>query len=203
MTLTVPAFVGFLVVTGALIACASSQAGQPLYAEYSLDATEHPESIDCFYACLRSTREEFRDVCLSGCEGVVATTTATPCAPGSRALCRGYRVAEEQTFATAEYDADYDDSGSQAAGLLVELFAAGIDAALSGDGDGNRSSSSAGGSERRSSSSPKARPARRKTSSSSKPNLEKGSGSSKSSVARKSKAGSTLTPILRSKSKRD
>lgn len=202
MTLTVPSFVGCLVVTGALLACASSRTAQPLYAEYSLDATRHPESIDCFYACLRSSREEFRDVCLTRCEGVVATTTATPCAPGSSALCRSYPVDEEHAYATVEYDAEYDDSDGEAAGLLVELFAAGIDAVLSGDG-GDRSSPSTRRSERRSSSSPRARPERRKTSSSPKPNLENNSSSSKSSFAKKSKASSTVTPIVRSKSKRD
>ena len=203
MTLTVPSFIGCLVVTGALLACASSRTAQPLYAEYSLDATRHPESIDCFYACLRSSREEFRDVCLTRCEGVVATTTATPCAPGSGALCRSYPVEEEQAGATAEYDAKYDDSPGEAAGLLVELFAAGVDAALSADGDGDRSSTSTRRSERRSSSSPRARPERRKTSSSPKPNLERNSSSSKSSFAKKSKASSTVAPIVRSKSKRD
>jgi hypothetical protein len=195
MTLTAPSFIGFLLVTGALLACASSRSAEPLYAEYSLDASRHPESIDCFYGCLRSRREEFRDVCLTRCEGVVATTTATPCAPGTAAICRSYRVEEPEPQASC-----YDESDDQVGEVVFDFLVAGVGAALSDD-DQESATKSRSRPERRSSAAPKPRP-ERGASSSPKVKLENSSSSSKSSLATKSKAGSTVTPFLRSKAKR-
>jgi hypothetical protein len=115
-----------------LLGCASTQT---LSAEYALDPQQHPEGIECFYSCLKQTDEEERRFCLSFCEGVEVSVTSEPCAPGSPALCRGYRVPYDELTYAAEMGAaeDYDDEGSEVAGeILGGIFAALIEAAICG-----------------------------------------------------------------------
>jgi hypothetical protein len=127
--------IAILVVTGALLACASSSCPPPRYAQYSLDAAEHPESIDCFYACLEKKGEKARQACFTLCEGVVATTTQTPCSEETPALCRGYVIAESMTC-------DEDD-GEDASGFFDFVVAA-IEAAESDDDDDSDDATSPG-----------------------------------------------------------
>lgn len=96
-------------------ACATASADRQLYAEYALDPSEHPESIDCFYECLRSTYPNFRAACFARCDGVVAVETAMPCDLGSPALCRSYRLPEKEPEST-----DSDDE--TASNLFLDIL---------------------------------------------------------------------------------
>jgi len=147
MTASLARFIGFLFVTATLLACASSRNAEPRYAEYSLDPSGHPEGIDCFYECVASNREAFRDACFARCEGVVATTTPSPCAPGSSTLCRSYEIKEEASCNADHHGDEETDS------FVADLLTAGLTAALSRDRDHEKKSRSASKPKRRSSSS--------------------------------------------------
>src|SRR5262245_40503792 len=95
---------GALLFSSAFAACATASADRQLYVEYALDPGQHPESVDCFYECLRSTYPNFRAACFARCDGVVASETAMPCDLGSPALCRSYRLPEKDPV-----DPDSDD----------------------------------------------------------------------------------------------
>jgi hypothetical protein len=143
MTASLARFVGFLLVTATLLACASTQSAEPRYAEYSLDANRHPESIDCFYECLASSRESFRDACFARCEGVVATTTSSPCPYGSPALCRSYEIEVEESC---------DDDDGEAALAVLDILSLGAEVALDASEAANdRDTSSSRSKSRRSS----------------------------------------------------
>jgi hypothetical protein len=148
MTASLARFVGCLLVTATLLACASTQSSTLLYAEYSLDPIENPEGIDCFYECLASNRESFRDACFARCDGVVATTTSSPCAHGSPALCRSYEIEEEESC---------DDDDGEAAIAVLDILSFGAEVALdaSETASDRETSSSRSKSKRSSKSSPR------------------------------------------------
>lgn len=125
--------IGLLLVTAALLACgASSPCEPPQYAEYSLDATGHPESIECFYGCLPVKGEKQREACFSRCEGVIATTTHSPCSEGAPALCRSYGIAEP----TSDGEGSGDNQAGEVVGeILGFAIRSGIEAASSDDDD--------------------------------------------------------------------
>jgi hypothetical protein len=129
MTATFVQHFGLLVVTAALLACASSHHGERLYAEYSLDASRHPESIDCFYECLRSPREEFQEACFSRCEGVIAIRTPTPCTEGAPTICRSYTVYEPEAE-TAD-----DETGKVVGEIFGLVIKSAVEAAADDDDD--------------------------------------------------------------------
>lgn len=146
-------FFAFLVVTGALLACASAPCGPARYAEYQLDASEHPESVDCFYQCLKKKREASRDRCFAQCEGVVVATTQSPCSDETQTLCRSVAI-EETDVCDGEAEEGDGEAVAEIFGFVIE---SGLKAATDDDDDDDDSGSS--GSEspsrRRASPSPK------------------------------------------------
>ena len=124
-------FFAFSIVTAALLACASAPCGPARFAEYSLDASEHPESVDCFYACLRKKQEASRDRCFARCEGVVVATTRSPCEEEERTLCRS--VAIEETEVCGE-EAEEEQAGD-AIEFLGFVIESGAEVATDDDGD--------------------------------------------------------------------
>jgi hypothetical protein len=148
MSASLARFIGFVLVTATLLACASTKTSTPLYAEYSLDPSRNPDSIDCFYECLSSNRGSFRDACFARCDGVVATTTSSPCAHGSPALCRSYEL---------EVDESCDDDDGEAALAVLDILSIGAEVALDASesaSDRNTSSSRSRSKRRSKSSSP-------------------------------------------------
>jgi hypothetical protein len=119
---------GALLLSSVFGACATTTSDRRLYAEYALDPSEHPESIDCFYDCLRSTYPNFRAACFARCDGVVASETAMPCDLGSPALCRSYRLPEKEPES-----ADSDDE--TASGLFLDILGLTFDVATGGSDD--------------------------------------------------------------------
>jgi hypothetical protein len=145
-------FFAFLIVTGALLACASAPCGPARYAEYSLDASEHPESIDCFYACLRKKQEASRDRCFARCEGVVVATTRSPCEEEEQMLCRGVAI-EEAEVCDSEAE---EEQASEAIEFLGFVIESGAELATDdSDDDDRKSSRSESPNRRRASPSPK------------------------------------------------
>jgi hypothetical protein len=119
---------GALLLASVFGACATTTSDRQLYAEYALDPSEHPESVDCFYECLRSTYPNFRAACLARCGGVVASETAMPCDLGSPALCRSYRLPEKDPV-------DPDSEDETASNLFLDILGLTLDVATGSSDD--------------------------------------------------------------------
>ncbi len=144
--------IGILVVTAALLACgASSPPPPPLYAEYSLEASEHPESIECFYGCLRVKRDASREACFARCDGVEVQTTRSPCSEDTPALCRSYAIEETESGG----DSGGDQGGKVVGEILGLAIRSGVEAATSDDDDDDHGDHRAEGSHARSESQPR------------------------------------------------
>jgi hypothetical protein len=125
--------IGILVVAAALLACgASSPCEPPRYAEYSLDTSRHPESIECFYECLRKNGEKSREACFSECDGVIATATQSPCSMAWPALCRSYAIEEQPSGAENSGD---DQTAEVVGEILGFAIRSGFEAATDDDDD--------------------------------------------------------------------
>jgi hypothetical protein len=122
-----------LVLLGLAVGCGATT--QSLRSEYALDPGAHPESVDCFYSCLKEVQDDLRRSCLSLCDGVEVTETYAACSPGAPTLCRSYPVREPFPKYEAEPD-EYEDDGDDIAGDIVGAIFVGIfKAALGVDDD--------------------------------------------------------------------
>jgi hypothetical protein len=110
----------YVVLLGLAVGCGAST--QSLRSEYALDPDTHPESVDCFYSCLKIVEDDLRRSCLSLCDGVEVNETYEACSPGAPTLCRSYPVREP--FPT--YANPPEEDGQDIAGDIIGAIFVGI-----------------------------------------------------------------------------
>jgi hypothetical protein len=120
----------YVVLLGLAVGCGATT--QSLRSEYALDPGAHPESVDCFYSCLRVVEDDLRRSCLSLCDGVEVNETYQACASGAPTLCRSYPVREPfPTYANPAEDDGQDIAGD----IMGAIFVGIIEVALGVDDD--------------------------------------------------------------------